>query len=183
MKALLLILAFSLAASSAVAVVDPDPDMMGIYFDLTADENCLTIGPSIPFFAYLILTNPTSADITAYEFGLELVVPTGMESMVFRLADQTLGCLICFPPYVEILGGDYVVGLASPRPAEPATVLHLWQYMLLAPIRDGEQSGSVDWEKVESLIGCGGIRIEDDVLVTESGQEDLTRPLIGGHAD
>ena len=34
-----------------------------------------------------------------------------------------------------------------------------------------------------ALIGCGGIRIEDDVYVTTDGREDLTRPLIPGHRD
>ena len=36
---------------------------------------------------------------------------------------------------------------------------------------------------VEKLTPYGGIRIEDDVLVTEDGGEDLTRPLIPGHGD
>ena len=33
---------------------------------------------------------------------------------------------------------------------------------------------SVNWELVDSLRGFGGIRIEDDILVTESGSEVLT---------
>lgn len=55
--------------------------------------------------------------------------------------------------------------------------------MLLAPVRESEHAGNVDWDKIEALIGCGGIRIEDDVLVTAEGNEDLTRPLIPGHRD
>lgn len=53
--------------------------------------------------------------------------------------------------------------------------------MLLEPVRAGEHSASVDWSKIDELLGCGGIRIEDDVLVTAGGREDLTRPLIRGN--
>jgi Xaa-Pro dipeptidase len=55
--------------------------------------------------------------------------------------------------------------------------------MLLDPVRSGAHGDLVDWKKVEALTACGGIRIEDDVLVTAEGREDLTRPLIGGHRD
>ena len=46
---------------------------------------------------------------------------------------------------------------------------------LLADWRAGAHAGLVDWERVESLRPYGGIRIEDDVLVTEDGCENLTR--------
>jgi Xaa-Pro dipeptidase len=55
--------------------------------------------------------------------------------------------------------------------------------MLLQPVREGAHAASVDWKKIDQLIGCGGIRIEDDILVTAEGREDLTRPLIPGHRD
>ena len=53
--------------------------------------------------------------------------------------------------------------------------------LLLAPIRSGPHSDAIDWRLVDTLIPCGGIRIEDDVHVTAAGFEDLTRPLVPGH--
>ena len=55
--------------------------------------------------------------------------------------------------------------------------------MLLDPVREGAERERVDWGAVDELIDCGGIRIEDDVLVTADGREDLTRPFVPGHRD
>ena len=52
--------------------------------------------------------------------------------------------------------------------------------MLLQPYRDGPEAGDFDWALIDQLLPCGGIRIEDDVLVTDAGPRDLTRPHIPG---
>lgn len=49
MKKLVVLLLVSLMATSAFAVVDPDPDMIGVYFDATADNNCTTAAANVPF--------------------------------------------------------------------------------------------------------------------------------------
>ena len=47
---------------------------------------------------------------------------------------------------------------------------------LLEKWRANGQADTVDWERVEALRPYGGIRIEDNVVVTESGCDNLTRP-------
>ena len=47
--------------------------------------------------------------------------------------------------------------------------------MLLRPFRGQEHSRRFNWKLIEDLSALGGIRIEDDVLVTSAGGRNLTR--------
>ncbi len=47
--------------------------------------------------------------------------------------------------------------------------------MLLADLRSGPHAGDVDWSVVEQLLPFGGVRIEDNVRVTDGDPENLTR--------
>jgi Xaa-Pro dipeptidase len=47
--------------------------------------------------------------------------------------------------------------------------------MLLRRLRRSTHAADVDWARVERLLPCGGIRIEDNVHVTRDGVENLTR--------
>ena len=47
--------------------------------------------------------------------------------------------------------------------------------MLLRPFRSGPHASAFDWETIDALIPLGGIRVEDNVFVTESGPRNLTR--------
>ncbi|WP_026959451.1 Xaa-Pro dipeptidase [Aliagarivorans taiwanensis] len=48
---------------------------------------------------------------------------------------------------------------------------------LLAKLAESEFAGEVNWEQVDELRRYGGIRIEDNVLVTDNGARNLTREL------
>ena len=46
---------------------------------------------------------------------------------------------------------------------------------LLDELGSGPLKRMVNWDLVEQLLPCGGIRVEDNVLVTENGSRNLTR--------
>ncbi len=46
---------------------------------------------------------------------------------------------------------------------------------LLKQLQQGKHRNAIDWALVAQLRSCGGIRIEDNVLITEDGPQNLTR--------
>ena len=46
---------------------------------------------------------------------------------------------------------------------------------LLAQLKESKMSGDVDWKRIDRLRQFGGIRIEDNLVVTDKGAENLTR--------
>jgi Xaa-Pro dipeptidase len=50
---------------------------------------------------------------------------------------------------------------------------------LLAELQKSENAKHIDWPKVDSFRKYGGVRIEDNVVVTESGHDNLTRAAFG----
>jgi Xaa-Pro dipeptidase len=49
--------------------------------------------------------------------------------------------------------------------------------MLLKPYRGGDHSKTFDWKMIDELASLGGIRIEDNVLVSENGPKNITRVI------
>jgi len=75
---------------------------------------------------------------------------------------------------------DEYAALRLTRPVETNQVFTIEPGMyfipqLLRPLREGAHSEQVSWDVVERLLPFGGIRIEDNVLVTDKGTQNLTR--------
>jgi Xaa-Pro dipeptidase len=49
---------------------------------------------------------------------------------------------------------------------------------LLQQLRGSRVRDMLDWSLVDQLLPCGGMRVEDDVLVTDRGSEDLTHEAV-----
>ena len=124
----------TLIAPAAHAAIDPDPDGIGVYFDLNADVYEIAMGPSVPFNAYIIVTNPTGTGIQGYEFSRIITVPPGMEGMFFTLVEIWHGYNDIHPVEPPGLGNDFMISFGTPIPATPTVTLVTWQFMLLAPM-------------------------------------------------
>jgi len=132
MKKLVVLLLVSLMATSALAVMDPDDNGIGVYFDLDADVNASVQAFNVPFQAYVMITNPTN-DISGLEVGYEVAVAPGFEGLVFRLGSVLPVGAVDLGTSTNILLGDYAFGIAAPLPAAPAVVLVHWTFMILSP--------------------------------------------------
>ena len=50
--------------------------------------------------------------------------------------------------------------------------------MLLRPFRTGRDADAFNWELIDRLKSHGGLRTENDLLVTADGNKNLTRPYL-----
>lgn len=108
-----------LAPAPAHAVVDPDVDSMGIYFDERGDMNCAAVPPLGVFDAWLILANPNlPVD------GFECTVTIAGAACLALSADLGPGAIDVDP---ATLG--YMVGAPAPYRQEAAMKLVHWQFM------------------------------------------------------
>ncbi len=69
------------------------------------------------------------------------------------------------------------------RPLSPGTIVTIEPGLyfidtLLAGLRENSLADQVNWERIDRLRPCGGVRVEDDVLVTTTGHENLTRRVL-----
>ncbi|MEQ8861396.1 MAG: Xaa-Pro dipeptidase [Pseudomonadales bacterium] len=53
--------------------------------------------------------------------------------------------------------------------------------LLLEEAQAGPHADAIDWDRVAALAPCGGIRIEDNVVVTANGVRNLTREAFAPH--
>ena len=134
MKKLVVLLIVSLMAVSAMATIDLDTNSIGVYFDQAAEVNALPVqANSVPFNVYVCITNPSEAEVHGLEFGYNIVVPAGMEGMLFRLANNLPAGSVDIGNNANILTGDYVTGLASPLAGSASVPFVSWTFMILVP--------------------------------------------------
>jgi Xaa-Pro dipeptidase len=50
--------------------------------------------------------------------------------------------------------------------------------MLLDRHKTESTSSFFNWKLIEQMIRLGGVRIEDDIFITETGHQNLTRPFL-----
>ena len=119
----------------AGAVVDPTPDLLGVYFDTQGDVADLSVGPSIPFHMHFILTEPSASQILGYEFSYQMNVQPGQGALIFKLG-HTLppGIIDLTMPIYDGLAGEVRQSWPAPVPTTNAVILMTFQYMLLVPM-------------------------------------------------
>jgi hypothetical protein len=171
MKSLsILLMASVLAATCAFAVVDPDTNSMGFYFDTNADVFEMASSPYINVSAYVILTNPDFGSLFGYEFGYSIMG----NHMVSGTMLAGVG-----PIDVGGMAGNHIVGLAAPMPATPATILCTLSIFLLdtMPVSftlTGASPGSVSGVNLPSVLLAGDVIIS---IGLSSGLEDGVNPV------
>lgn len=112
MKKLVALLLASLVASTAFAGLDPDPDMMGLYFDTNGDVVCTAAAFLAHVPAYILYTNPTIPSTRGFECAINKTAGNSSLTWSFPLPSTNVG-----------VGSSIIVGYSVPMPTTAATLM------------------------------------------------------------
>jgi len=112
--------------------IDPDPNMIGVYFDTNSQINLMSTGGLSTFNVYISVTNVEATGFHGLEVGYKIEAIAGSLDALQRISST-------LPPGSVDLGdssnpweGDYVVGLASPLPVVESVPFVTWQFLLIS---------------------------------------------------
>lgn len=105
-----------------------------------------------------------------------LFFPHGLGHMLGLATHDAGGCLKGRAPS-DRFGLKWLRADLPLQPGYVVTIepgIYFIRALLTDPVRREQYRDAVDWDRVDSMLNLGGIRIEDDVLVTSTGPEVLT---------
>jgi hypothetical protein len=116
MKKVAILLALSMIASSAFALVDTGTSSLGIYFDNAGNTNCSAPAPFTPFNLYFIIANPTVSNMGGFEFQWRFDPAPAAPPIITAFT---------LPPLALNIGTNYnvIVGLGGGLITSEATVV------------------------------------------------------------
>ena len=149
MRTLIGFLLAGLVTSVSFAGLDPDPDSMGIYFDLAGNEVCRDLPMFTPQSCYLLLANP-SAPVCGFECRVRF-----LGAPYLTLATTLPAGALDLDASAE----GFAVGGATPFPSGSGPiVLVTWSLMVqsTAPLRF--YVSGPDWPGLDPWprVGCSG---------------------------
>lgn len=150
-----LVLSAAFACAPARAIINPDDNVIGPYFDAGADLDCVEgMEMNAQFPVYIILTNPTFSELYGFEFGLDI------EGNLILLSEQ-------FENSAALnvgSSGNYIVGFGQPTYTQTATLLMTVNMLHLGTtetpshiILHGASPGSVDEDRPAVLLAGGEV--------------------------
>jgi len=114
MKFVILLTCITLFTTASLAIVNPNENVMGPYFDTDADLDCLEgveVNTEIPI--YIILTRPTFSEINGFEMGMDYGSNLILIGQEFANTEAlNVGS-----------GDDFIVGFGNPTYTDDATLL------------------------------------------------------------